>query len=41
MPRIRISEDWLATLIGLAIVLLIASGLLGPIPWPVFGLFAR
>lgn len=31
-PRFSLSEDWLATLIGLAIVLVISSGLLGPGP---------
>ena len=28
--RFKLTEDWLATLIGLAIVLIIALGLLGP-----------
>ncbi len=40
-PRFTLSEDWTATITGLVIVLLIGSGLLGSIPWPLLGLFAQ
>lgn len=31
-PRFKLSQDWLATILGLALVALIGSGLLGPGP---------
>ncbi|HOU11973.1 MAG TPA: hypothetical protein PKZ84_02570 [Anaerolineae bacterium] len=31
------SEDWLALIIGLALALLTGIGVIGNIPWPVFG----
>ncbi|MCX6093635.1 MAG: hypothetical protein NTY63_02270 [Candidatus Bipolaricaulota bacterium] len=33
------SEDWLAVLIGLAVVLAVALGGLAKVPWPLFGWF--
>lgn len=35
----RLSEDWLATLLGLILVLIIALGV--QVPYPLFNLFAR
>ena len=34
-----LSEDWLSVVIGLALVALVWIGVLGKIPWPLFGLF--
>jgi len=42
--RLRLTEDWLATLIGLALVAIIGAGLFefgSVLPWPVFGLFGQ
>ena len=33
----KINEDWLATIIALAIVVLVYIGLLGKLPWPIIG----
>lgn len=38
-PPPRLSEDWLATIIGLIIVLVIALGV--QVPYPLFNLLAR
>jgi hypothetical protein len=36
----KINEDWLSVIIGLALVVLIAIGVLGGLPWPAFGWFS-
>ena len=33
----RLSEDWLAVIIGLALVALVWLGVIGRVPWPLFG----
>ena len=38
--RVRLSEDWLSVIIGLALLLLIWLGAIAEVPWPLFGLFS-
>lgn len=41
-PAFTLTEDWLATLIALVIIVIIAAGVLtfeDLLPWPPFGLF--
>jgi hypothetical protein len=33
----KINEDWLSVIIGLAITALIWVGVLGKLPWPIIG----
>jgi len=33
----KLSEDWLAVIIAFAIIILIWIGILGKLPWPLFG----
>lgn len=33
----RLSEDWLAVIIGLILVVLVRLGAIGRVPWPLFG----
>ncbi len=43
-PSITLNEDWLSTLIGLGLVLIVGAGIIefgSLIPWPIFGLFAE
>ena len=35
----KINEDWMSVIIGLVLVLLVGIGVLGKLPWPVFGWF--
>jgi hypothetical protein len=32
----KLSEDWMAVIVGLAVVVLIWIGILGSLPWPLF-----
>ena len=36
--RWTLTEDWWSVVIGLALVLLVWLGVLGKVPWPLFGL---
>ncbi len=37
--RFTLNEDWLATIIGLGVVLVLALGGIAAIPYPLFNLF--
>ncbi len=37
LKKVGQNEDWLALIIGLALALLVGIGVLGKIPWPMFG----
>lgn len=41
-PRFKLTEDWLATLIGFGVVLILGAELIdigAILPWPLFGWF--
>ena len=36
----KINEDWMSVIVGLGIVVLVWIGILGKLPWPLFGWFS-
>jgi len=36
----RLGEDWLSVIIGLILVVLVWIGVVGRVPWPLFGWFS-